>query len=87
MTIPKIDIELTYCKKCFFQLITYLKIYLKEEFGERIRFIDKPVEKDKCYIIKIKGEIVYSILDPIDDECAPILFTKHNLKLYFKIFF
>ena len=33
---------------------------------------------NKCYIIKIKGEIVYSILDPIDDECTPILFTKHN---------
>ncbi len=72
-------LDLTYCKNWYIKFIVKLKKRLTQEFGNKIHFIDHPVGvRPKPYLIKLNGQKIFSILDPIDGEKKPIFFERHG---------
>ncbi len=83
MTNKKVFIETIYCGSWFNGLIIQLQEHVFDKFGtSRIEFINYPqkVEKDqpKPYVIKINGETIYSITEPVNGEKVPIIFKDHK---------
>ena len=63
-------------------LASQLKNHLIRRYSDSIVFIDHPIKvekgQSKPYSIELNGEVVYSILSPVNGETKPILFDTHK---------